>query len=212
MDFDIEHHLGAVERSVAALQRDGEPARAVTLARSYDTDPDDLWDALTNEERLPRWFLPIEGDLKLGGRYQLQGNAGGTITDCDPPKSFKLTWEFGGGVSWVEVTLTPEDSGRTRLELVHTAPVTPHWVEYGPGATGIGWELGLAGLSLHISSPTVTLDEDTFSTSPEGIAFMTGSGTAWGEADIASGEAPDQARAAAERTIAFYTGAEVPQA
>ena len=26
----------------------------------------------------PRWFLPISGELRLGGRYQLTGNAGGT--------------------------------------------------------------------------------------------------------------------------------------
>ena len=212
MDFDVEHHLGAVERSVRSLERDGEPARAVTLTRSYDTDAEDLWDALTSKERLPRWFLPIEGDLALGGRYQLKGNAGGTITDCDPPKSFKVTWEFGGGVSWVEVTLAPQDSGRTQLTLVHTAPVTPHWTEYGPGATGIGWELGLMGLSLHIAAPKSRFDEDTFSGSPEGKAHMTGSGKAWAEADITSGEDPDHARAAADRTIAFYTGSEVPQA
>jgi uncharacterized protein YndB with AHSA1/START domain len=63
-----------VERSVSALERDGKPARAVTLARAYDTTIDDLWDAVTNRERLPRWFLPVSGDLKLGGRYQFEGS------------------------------------------------------------------------------------------------------------------------------------------
>ena len=42
MDFEFEQHLGAVERSVSSLERDGKPARAVTLARSYDTTVDDL--------------------------------------------------------------------------------------------------------------------------------------------------------------------------
>ena len=41
----------------------------------------------------------------------------------------------------------------------------------------------------------------------EGKAFMRGSGEAWGAAHAASGEDPDEARAQAERTIAFYTGA-----
>lgn len=211
MEFNVEQHLGAVERSVEALERDGQQARSVTLARNYDTDADDLWDALTNRERLPRWFLPIEGDLEVGGRYQLEGNAGGTVTDCDPPKSFGLTWEFAGGMSWVEVTLEPVGPDRTRLTLVHTAPVDPHWTQYGPGAVGIGWELGLMGLSLHIDAPESSFEEDTFSASPEGMAYMTGSGEAWAEADIASGEEPDQANAAAARTIAFYTGSEVPE-
>ena len=35
MEFDVKRHLGAVERSVSSLERDGQPARAVTLARSY---------------------------------------------------------------------------------------------------------------------------------------------------------------------------------
>jgi hypothetical protein len=41
--------------------------------------------------------------------------------------------------------------------------------------------------------------------SPDGLRFMTGSGTAWGDADAARGEDPEIARAAAERTIAAYT-------
>ncbi len=99
MKFEYESSLGAVERSVSALERDGKPARKVTLERTYATAIDDLWDAITNPERLPRWFLPVSGDLSPGGHYQLEGNAGGTITECEPPGYFVATWEFGGGVS-----------------------------------------------------------------------------------------------------------------
>ena len=35
MDLDVERLLGAVERTVSTLERDGRAARAVTLARSY---------------------------------------------------------------------------------------------------------------------------------------------------------------------------------
>lgn len=41
-----------------------------------------MWDACTDPERIPRWFLPISGDLRLNGRYQLEGNAGGAITEA----------------------------------------------------------------------------------------------------------------------------------
>ncbi len=81
MDLDVERLLGAVERTVSSLERDGQAARAVTLARSYATTVEDLWDAVTSAERIPRWFLPVSGRLELGGRYQLEGNAGGTITN-----------------------------------------------------------------------------------------------------------------------------------
>ena len=38
---EVEDHLGAVERTVSSLERDGKPARAVTLARSYKTTVED---------------------------------------------------------------------------------------------------------------------------------------------------------------------------
>ena len=96
MEIDVVRVLGLVSRSVRNFEKDGKAASAVTLTRLYDTDVDDLWDALTSKERIPRWFLPVEGDLRLGGRYQLKGNAGGTITACTPPDHFAATWEFGG--------------------------------------------------------------------------------------------------------------------
>ena len=83
MNFDVQANLDAAKRSVSSLERDEKPARAVTLTRSYETTLDDLWDAVTNGERIPRWFLPITGVLGTGGRYQLEGNAGGTITACE---------------------------------------------------------------------------------------------------------------------------------
>ena len=208
MDLDVEHHLGAVERSVASLERDGQPARAVTLARSYGTTVDDLWDAATNGARIPRWFMPISGDLTLGGRYQLEGNAGGVITACARPSHLALTWEFGGVVSWVKVRVADDGAGRPRLTLTHTAGhVSEHWTEYGPGATGVGWELGLMGLALHLAQPNEPkLDEAAFSASPDGKAFIAGSSDGWGHASIVGGTDADAARAAARRTTAFYTG------
>ena len=207
MGFDVESHFGAVERSVSSLEPDGRPALAVTLSRSYATTVEDLWDAVTNGERIPRWFLPISGQLELGGRYQLEGNAGGVITACERPSHLALTWEFGGDVSRVEVRLTDDGAGRARLALTHTAHVSELWCEYGPGAVGVGWELGLVGLAIHLMQPTEPkLDEAAFAASPDGKAFIAGSSDGWGQAAVAVGADPDAARAAARRTTAFYTG------
>ena len=207
MDFDVESHLSAVERSVSSLERDGSPARAVTLSRSYATTLEDLWDAVTNGERIPHWFLPISGELEQAGRYQLEGNAGGVITACERLSHFALTWEFGEDLSWVEVRFPGDGSGRPRLTLAHTAHLSEHWSEFGPGAVGVGWELGLVGLAIHIAHPAEPKpDEVEFVTSPEGRALIKGSSEAWGQAAAAAGAAPDEARAAAARTTAFYTG------
>lgn len=207
MHFDVKRHLGAVERSVASLERDGRAARAITLARSYSTRAGDLWDALTSPERIPHWFLPISGELELGGRFQFEGNAGGLVTACEPPSHFEVTWEFGGLVSWVEVGVSEEGAGQARLTLTHIQHTSDHWSKYGAGATGIGWEMGLLGLALHIADPTAPKpDPAEFAASADGRALLVGSGEAWGEAAIAGGTDPETARERAARTTAFYTG------
>ncbi len=207
MEFDVEGHLGAVERSVSSPERDGQPARAVTLSRSYATAIEDLWDAVTNAERIPHWFLPVSGELEPGGSYQLEGNAGGVITACERPSHFAITWEFGGDVSWVEVRVADDGAGRARLTLTHTAQLSEHWDEYGPGAVGVGWEMGLLGLALHLAQPTAPKpDEADFAASRDGKALLTGSSKGWGRAAVAAGTDPDTAGAAARRTTAFYTG------
>ena len=210
MSMDPARHLGAITRVVTQREHQGRPARVVIATRSYRGALDDVWDALTNPERIPRWFLPVTGDLRLGGRYQLQGNAGGTITRCEPPQHLGLTWEMGGEVSWVEVRLAEGPAGLTRLELQHVAPVDDaRWDQYGPGAVGVGWELGLIGLDLYLGSG-VAVDPGAFMGwmgSEAGRSFVGQASAGWGEASIAAGTDATAARAAAARTTAFYTGA-----
>jgi uncharacterized protein YndB with AHSA1/START domain len=207
MDIDIARVLGAVTRSVRNFEKDGKPASAVTLTRLYDTDPDDLWEALTSAKRIPRWFLPVEGELKLGGKYQLKGNAGGTITACTPPEHFAATWEFGGGVSWIDVRVTAE-RGKARMTLEHTAVIEDHWNQFGPGAVGIGWDLAVMGLELYLSTGASNDHEvaEAWMGSPGGKTFMSESGESWRAAHVASGVDPTSAKERSDRTIAFYRG------
>lgn len=210
MQFDVEEHLSAVERSVAFLDRDGRPASAVILARTFPTSVEDLWDAVTSADRIPRWFLPISGNLALGGSYQLEGNAGGTITACQPPSHYVITWEFGGFVTWVDVRVSDDGPGGAGLTVTHTAHLSEHWDIYGPGATGVGFEMGLLGLDMHLTDPDQPKpDPMEFAMSTDGRALLSGSSQAWGEAAAAAGTDATQARAAAARTAAFYTGEDV---
>lgn len=203
--------FGAEFREVADREWQGRPVKAVVAARTYDTDPDDLWNALTDPERLPRWFLPISGELKLGGRYQLQGNAGGTILRCDPPQALDVTWEFGGGMSWVTLRLAREGQG-TRLTLEHLMRAEDlegdHWRQYGPAAVGVGWDLSFFGLARHLETGGERPPEadPAWMASDEAKAFMRESASAWAAAHIASGEDAETAQGMAERTAAFYTG------
>ena len=208
MDQDVIDKIGAVRREVRTCERDGAPARAVVAERTYDTTVDDMWDAITNPERIPRWFLPVSGELKLGGRYQLEGNAGGEVTTCEPPTHLAVTWEFGEAVTWLDVRLSEAPEGGTRLRLEHVAPVDDlgHWDQFGPGAVGIGWDLGLLGLAEYIRTGEAVTVDPTGATIGAGPEYMAGCGEAWCDADIASGTPEDEARTRSAATIAAYLG------
>jgi uncharacterized protein YndB with AHSA1/START domain len=200
--MDVTHQISATRRVVGSRVLD--QARTVTIGRTYDTTLEDLWDACTSPERIRRWFLPVTID---GDHYQIEGNASGTIQQCDPPKGFSATWEYGGDVSWIELRLTPVENG-TRFELEHIAHADDErWAQFGPGAVGVGWDMMVLGLSLHLSG-TMMDDPMAWSASDEGRDFITRSSTAWRDASIASGTNPDAARDAADRTTAAYTGSD----
>jgi uncharacterized protein YndB with AHSA1/START domain len=209
--IDVAHQISSVDRRIGSRTLAAGEARTLTISRVYDTSPEDLWDACTNPERLPRWFLPVSGDLRPGGRYSFEGNASGTIERCEAPHSLDATWEYGGQTSWVEVRLTPEPAGGTRFALEHIAHVEDEiWAQYGPGAVGVGWDGAVMGLSLHLASRGEPVDPEAvqaWQASDEGREFTRRSSEAWGEASIAFGTDPDEAHAAAERTTGFYTPA-----
>jgi uncharacterized protein YndB with AHSA1/START domain len=207
MDFDVPEMIGAVTRTLTTRDRDGRPAWVSVHARTYDTSIDDLWDALTDPERIPRWFLPVSGDLHEGGHYQLEGNAGGTITRCRPPDLLQLTWEYGGDISWVTVRLAGQGDDACRLELEHVAHPDDRWDLYGPGATGVGWDLSLVGLALHLAT-RAAVDPNEFAAwtaSADGHELIRGSSDGWCQASIDAGTDPDAARSAAAETLQAYT-------
>lgn len=206
MTSAFEKALGATERSVETVDRDGVAMRRVRLKRSFKTDPPDLWDALTNQERLPRWFLPVSGDLHEGGRYQLKGNAGGEILVCDPPSQLSLSWEFGESTSWVDVFVTLNANNDALLILDHTVPADGHWDQYGPGATGVGWDLGLNALRAHLGMAHERFGDNAWMETDEYKAFARECSAAWGEADLEGGEAAASARKKAQETAKAYAG------
>ncbi len=204
--------LGQVTRSLRSLDYEGRPARCLTVAQAYPTDIDDLWNAVTTADRISRWFLPVSGDLSEGGQYSLEGNASGTVLSCDPPSGYRITWEYGGEVTWVEISLASSGSGtesETTFTLEHIAHVDEsRWSEFGPGAVGMGWDGALLGLGLYLTSG-VTMDPAesmAWMQSDEGKAFMATSSEGWRQADVAFGTDPDLAAAAAARCFAAYTG------
>jgi uncharacterized protein YndB with AHSA1/START domain len=208
--IDVVKEIEAVHRETGKKGIPAGEGRTVRLQRDYDAPIEDVWDALTNPERIGRWFLPISGDYRLGGRYQFEGNAGGEIVACERPNRLKVTWVYGEmasdvDVSELEVRLAALDAGATRLELEHAAVVPEdRWDEYGPGAVGVGWDMGLLGLTLHLSGGSVG-DPIAWQVSDEGVRFATSSSEAWGEANRAAGADPDIVARSVANTTAFYS-------
>ncbi len=214
---DIHAQAEAVSRRFRVEERDGAACNVQTIAQDYPGEIADVWEAVSTSDRIARWFLPVSGDLRLGGRYQLEGNAGGEILECDPPSDgiagYRVTWEFGGWVSWVSVRLTALDAATTRFELEHTARTADlpmeWWEAFGPGATGVGWDQGLLGLALHLGAVegAVSPEEgEAWALSDEGKAFTRMVADRWADAHADSGADREAAQRSADATYAFYTG------
>jgi uncharacterized protein YndB with AHSA1/START domain len=207
--IDIVREIEATSRSVGPGTLATGEGRTVRLQRTYGAPIDEVWDAVTNPGRVSRWFLPLSGDYRVGGTYQLEGNAGGEILACDRPNRFRVTWVYGepatpADVSELEVRLRPDGNGATTLVLEHVAIVPEdRWAEYGPGAVGVGWDGALLGLALHLQGGSID-DPMAWQVSDEGRSFYTTSSRAWGDASIASGTDPAAAATAVANTTAFY--------
>jgi uncharacterized protein YndB with AHSA1/START domain len=203
------HPLDQIAHVQRELSEHGS-TQSVILTRTFDTTAKNLWDACTSPERLPHWFEPVSGELREGGRYRLDGSGSeGSIQRCEPPSRLSVTWEYEGEISHVELAIHESD-GRATARLTHLVPVDAHWETYGPAATGVGWDSAFLSLALYLAGdPRAEPSEmEVFSASPEGIEFVRRTAEAWADVHVTAGTDPDQARTAAENTIAAYTGVE----
>ncbi|ROS37854.1 SRPBCC family protein [Amycolatopsis thermoflava] len=173
--LDIANHLKAIHREVRRGTTTGGETVTVLVRRRYDATAEDVWDAVTDPARVRRWFLPLTGDLREGGSFQLEGNAGGDILTCDPPRLLKVT--FGGPTSVVQVRLAG-DGDSTELELEHTVPI--EIAQSGAGAlfVGPGWDSALMALAQYFAGE-IAEDPVAAANSREVQEFCAGSVTEW---------------------------------
>ncbi|MER7013612.1 SRPBCC domain-containing protein [Saccharopolyspora sp. NPDC000359] len=205
--------LDAVERSLAASDNGATWHAVAVLSQEHPVGVDDLWDACTRAERLSRWLPQVTGELRVGGRFHVEGNASGTIETCDAPRGFASTWEFNGRNSHIAVRLAGLGDRRSRLTLVHTADVAAYrWAQFGPGATGVGWDCMFLGLALHTHAGSMPAEEGkAWELGEEAKEFFADSSRRWADLAVKAGIPEADARAAERRTTDFYhTGVEQP--
>jgi uncharacterized protein YndB with AHSA1/START domain len=89
---------------------------------------EEVWEALTDPERLEDWFAnEVELDLREGGDATFRWSNGeerhATVTEVDPERRLAFEWDEDGTDSegTVEFTLD-DDANGTRLTVVETVP------------------------------------------------------------------------------------------
>jgi uncharacterized protein YndB with AHSA1/START domain len=195
MIIDIAKQMGAISREVARQHTESGETVALTLQRRYDADQADVWQAITVPDRVRRWFLPLTGDLREGGNFQLEGNASGDIMTCEPPRHLMVT--FGGKSSIVDVQLS-DDGQQTLLKLTHSVPIELAGSGAGALYVGPGWDGALLGLALHFAGEVIG-DPVAAANSPEVQDFNVSSVSQWVAAIEASGTADADAISAAQQ-------------
>ncbi len=203
---DIMDTLTGITRLVKTTKLNYQDATAVVLLQEVSSPAHEVWAACTEPEKIRGWFLPVTGDLSIGGRYTLEGNASGEVLNCNAGRSFRLSWEMGEGPnSEVELTVTPTSTDHSLVELRHTTIIDPELMgTYGPGAVGVGWDAAFLGLYQYLRGiPTGPSHQPP----PSAMnPFMAASSEAWAAAAIANGANAEAARTAARKTTDFYTG------
>jgi uncharacterized protein YndB with AHSA1/START domain len=123
----------------------------VRMKSRYETDIDDLWSALTDPQRLARWYGKVEGDLRVGGEFTAfvsgsQWEGRGRIDACLPPSKLEVTmWEEGGPESVVAAELVAD--GDDTILVIERRGI-PQDKLYAYGA---GWHVHVEDLVSYLS-------------------------------------------------------------
>src|SRR6476619_4607495 len=130
--------------------RDGTPTKQadekapwVERETLVEASPDEVWEALTDDDRLSEWLAPdVELDPTEGGEIAVRDGDDertGTVETVEELERLTFTWTRPGeGESFVEFTIEPLPAG-TKVRVVET-PIGPTSMASG------GWGPRLARL------------------------------------------------------------------
>jgi uncharacterized protein YndB with AHSA1/START domain len=135
----------------------------VQFERHYPFDIMTVWDAITNPEKISKWFMKVELELKPGGRITFhyedeQNTVGyGKITAVEKGKLFEYLWENEEG---------PDEL--TRCELFAEGPAacrllfTHQRIDEKYLSAAAGWHVVLSHLEdvLHRGNPIIDEEEE----------------------------------------------------
>ena len=140
--------------------RSADGTGVVRIEDRYDTDIDDLWEALTDPGRLARWYGEVEGDLRPGGQFRTYNAANdieamARVEACEPPRRLRLTsketdesYRRGQGVppfdATIEATLTAE--GDQTILVIEVGGMPLDKIAF----YGAGWQIHAENLASYL--------------------------------------------------------------
>ncbi|MEV0794059.1 SRPBCC domain-containing protein [Kribbella sp. NPDC050459] len=136
-------------------------AGVVRIEDRYDTGIDDLWAAVTDPDRLARWYGKVEGDLRLGGSFTVYVESAelesiGQVEVCEAPARLRVTTREtdesahrGDGPppfrQTIEATLIAD--GSQTILTIEIAGLPLDKIEY----FGAGWQLRAENLAAYLT-------------------------------------------------------------
>ncbi len=100
----------------------------VTLERTYNATPEKIWIALTDVEKLRKWYFNLSGfEPKVGYKFEFAGESDcaeyihfSEVTEIVEGKKLTYSWSYKDyeGMSYVTWELFPEGN-KTRVVLTH---------------------------------------------------------------------------------------------
>jgi uncharacterized protein YndB with AHSA1/START domain len=132
--------------------RDSEKAPWVERETFVEASPEEVWEALTDEDRLEEWLAPdVELDPVEGGEIAVrdgEDQRSGTVETLEENERFAFTWARPGeGESFVEFTIEAVPEG-TRVTVVETPTAAPDSAGSPTAMVAGGWAPRLARLHL----------------------------------------------------------------
>ena len=146
---------------IGSMRRIDEKRGAVRVEDVYDTDIADLWSAITDPDRLARWYGRVSGDMRPGGEFRLRvesadTDATGRVEACDPPRRLLVTnretdesYRRGNGVppfdETIEATLTAD--GHQTILVIEVRGMPLDTIAF----YGTGWHIHAEELASYLA-------------------------------------------------------------
>src|SRR5262249_19169830 len=91
-EYEMTSNARTGDRILGSL-RSADGVGVVRIEERFDTGIDEVWAALTDTQRVARWYGEVEGELRVGGGFRARLHASGwegieRVEACEPPRRF----------------------------------------------------------------------------------------------------------------------------